>query len=198
MLLIRNDVNFKNLALNQYNNGKLELHGIVVSSALGEISILNIYNPSENVTLDEILHYMDQLGNSFVMVGDYNAHSPLWDRRGRSNFTGRTLEQAMNVSNMQLLNDDTPTYIDRKHSTTSCLDLCFLSPNLHRTGEMMRGPDVASDHFPMYIKLGIKLKKQEMKTCQKWNLKKANWDQWRSEIEGQRRNWRLDQLMLIL
>ena len=54
---------------------------------------MNVYNPNESVTLQEIKHYLDQLGPKFIFVGDFNAHSPLFQSNcGNSNFTGRTLE----------------------------------------------------------------------------------------------------------
>ena len=127
MILVRKDIKFKDLQINRFNNGKLEIHGIVLSSVLGDISVLNIYNPNEAISTGEFLHYINQFGDKYLMFGDFNAHSPLWDERGRSNSTGKSIEDTMNQCNVQLLNDGTPTYIDRRHSTTSCLDLCLIS-----------------------------------------------------------------------
>ena len=178
IVLIRQDVKFRKLNLDPYNNGKLELQGFRLSSAIGDLDILNVYNPGENITTDEFIHYIRQLGNKYLILGDFNAHSQLWDARARTNRTGTTIEEIMEIFNVGVLNDFTPTYLDRQQGTASCLDLCLASANLARLGEMSRCADISSDHFPMMTTFGLMLNKTEQRTVKKWSLRKADWPEW--------------------
>ena len=50
-------------------------------------------------------HYLDQLGPKFIFIGDFNAHSPLFQSNcGNSNFTGRTLENIVLDHELCLVN----------------------------------------------------------------------------------------------
>ena len=40
-----------------------------------------MYNPNKNVTSNEFIFYIRQLERKHIIVGDLNAHSPLWDAR---------------------------------------------------------------------------------------------------------------------
>ena len=182
-ILIREDVTFQKKDHILYDNGYMELLSIVVKHNMGVLDVVNIYNPSKNITTDEFLHYFSQLGCKYIMTGDYNAHSPQWDARGRYNETGHAIEESMELLGVGLLNDRTPTYIDRRTGTTSCLDLCLTSQNLLRVGEFCRGPDIGSDHFPMIWTFGIAIEKTELNTVKRWQVRKANWPQWQQLME---------------
>jgi hypothetical protein len=100
---------------------KLEFQSLKIITALGWIAVCYFYNPGNNIAQDEINVYLSQLDDSFVAVGDFNAHSPLWDARGRSNVTGRSIETVVKALPIRLLNDGSfPTYIDNQHGTISC------------------------------------------------------------------------------
>jgi endonuclease/exonuclease/phosphatase family metal-dependent hydrolase len=143
----------------------LEFQSIKINTALGWIAIGNFYNPGDNVAHDEINFHLSQLGDSFVAVGDFNAHSPLWDARGRSNVTGRSIETAVEALPICLLNDGSfPTYIDNQHGTTSCLNLAILTSNLSTHAILTQGPDLGSDHFPTCCKISIKIVESPEKT----------------------------------
>ena len=43
------------------------------------LGILNLYNPNKNISTNEFRHYIQQLGTSFLLVGDFNAKSQLFD-----------------------------------------------------------------------------------------------------------------------
>jgi hypothetical protein len=101
------------------------------------------YNPGKNISLEELLHYTNQLGKIYILIGDFNEHSPLWDSRNRINPTGRNIERLLEIHNLVLLNDkDFSTYIDNRSGTTSCLDLCITTPSLGVLREMQRGTDI--------------------------------------------------------
>jgi hypothetical protein len=111
-----------------------------------------------------------------VAAGDFNAHSPLWDSRGRSNITGRSLEATIEALPIGLLNDGSfPTYIDNRCGTTSCLDLVILTPNLFTRASLTQGLDLGSDHFPVCCKIGTRLVRSSESVPVRWKFYQANW-----------------------
>jgi ribonuclease HI len=184
-ILVREDIDYKGKQLNMFSNGGLELHGIQIAYGTGTVDIINCYNPQRNISLDEFTYYFLQLTRSFIMVGDYNAHLPTWDKRGRSNLTGKNLGRAMEIFNMGLLNDrEVPTYIDNRTGTTSCLDLAIVSQNLMIIGECERGDDLGSDHFPMKFTFGMRVSKSDLSIQRKWKVGNANWEKFSEDLEN--------------
>lgn len=192
-MLIREDIPFAPKPIVQYGGGDLEYQAIDIHTSLGPISIMNTYNPNKNIKVEEFRHYIGQLGAKYIIIGDLNAHSPLWDARGRTNQTGKAIEDLLNCLHLGLLNKvETPTYIDNRTGTTSCLDLCLTSPNLSLLGDLKRGVDLGSDHFPIECMFGFSGVKSDMSTPKNWRLKHADWRRWEEELmrmgEGET-NW---------
>ena len=182
-VLVRDDIYSKEMLFNLYPEGALELQILEIGSQRGIIKLANIYNPNLPVSYNEFNYYFNLLGNNCIMVGDFNAHSPLWDLRGRTNETGRNLVDIIENNDIGILNDfNTPTYIDNRTGTSSTLDLCIVSSNLLNIGQMTRGRDLGSDHFPMESTLDIQLSKVSMRTVKKWNLKQVDWQKWTRDL----------------
>jgi hypothetical protein len=153
---IREDVKFEPKQIIPFPAGHLEGQAIDIFTKSSSISILNAYNPCKNISVQELQYYTNQLGDSFIIIGDFNGHSPLWDSHNRSNFTGKSIERLLDIHNLILLNDpDTPTYIDDHTGYTSTLDLCMATHNLGILGEQHRGDDIGSDHLPLEITFGF-------------------------------------------
>lgn len=171
-MLIREDVIHRQINLVPFINGNLEFQTIQIQTKHGSVDVMNIYNPSRNVSTQEFLHYINQLHNKYLLIGDFNAHSQIWDSKSRVNYTGRAIEAVMNITNLRLLNEpDLVTYIDQSRmGIYSCLDLCFGSPDLVAIGEIKRGPDMGSDHFPIECCFGIQVQKDKMKSMPRWKL----------------------------
>lgn len=183
-LLIREDIRYKMKNLNQFPAGHLEYQAIEVNCNMGIINIMNIYNPHQNITTQEFNHYINQLGNRYILIGDLNAHSAIWDMRGRNNGTGRSLESVMASGRLGLLNaPEVATYIDHRTGTSSCLDLCMPSMNLTNVGELCRGKDLGSDHFPIECRFGVEVTKSDMATQRRWKTKDVDWKTWSGMVE---------------
>ena len=93
-LVLRKGIQYSVLNITSFAGGMLEVQGIKIYMSDGyHISLLHIYNPNKYVQLNEILHYIAQLGNRFMIIGDFNAHSPLLSSRCKSSDgTGRAIE----------------------------------------------------------------------------------------------------------
>jgi exonuclease III len=62
MTLIRKDIKYKIKQLVLCPTGGLELHAFTLSTSLGSLDIVNIYNPWKCILTDEFIHYIRQLG----------------------------------------------------------------------------------------------------------------------------------------
>ncbi|KAF2346244.1 Endonuclease/exonuclease/phosphatase [Trinorchestia longiramus] len=182
-ILVRLDIPLHHLRLEPFD-GNLELQGVTLNTASGLIDIINVYNPNQPFSLSELRHYLQQLNHTFLYLRDFNAHSPLWDERSRTNPAGRALEEMLDTFPLGIINNDSPTYIDRGVGTTSTLDLFFATHNLARTSEVRTGPDLESDHFPVCCTLRVFPTRHAMGAAQHWKLGAADWRKWTSHLNA--------------
>jgi hypothetical protein len=114
-VLICSDISFLELTIQPYPRGALEVQGKKVFLKNNpSISILNIFNPNQPITLHELPRYFQQLGPSATVVGDFNAHRPLWESTKAPNTTGRNLMDLLFQYPMLALltPPDLPTYFN--------------------------------------------------------------------------------------
>ena len=184
-ILVRRDITSQIHVLMPFDSPKLELQCIQILSNGLTIDIVNLYNPSQKITEQELKHYSGQLSGHSIIIGDFNAHSPIWDARGRSNPTGISIEQFITNSNFHLINEfNTPTYIDHRCNTASCLDLCLVSNPFMGISEFNRGRDVGSDHFPIICTIDFVCKRDAEKTTKRWKYSTANWEKFKDTLEN--------------
>ena len=170
-LLINKNVQYRVLPLQLYVNGVLECQAITVYNRKGKTTnILNLYNPNKDLTVGEFKHYIKQLGSSFLILGDFNAHTSLLvSETVRANATGITLEDAILEEEVCLINEiDLPTYIDRRTGNKSCLDLCLSSPNLATLTNIRPFLDVGSDHMCLKVTVEVEPFKSREVHLPKW------------------------------
>ena len=132
-ILIKDGVQYQTLDLVGYANGILEFQGIrIFKKNSGFFDLFHIYNPNKNLTIQELKHYLNQLGSQYIIAGDFNAHTRiLSDNDHTANPTGRTIENILQNEPIYLINPTNfYTYLNLSTLTKSCLDLCFSSPNL--------------------------------------------------------------------
>jgi len=140
------------------------------------LNIINIYiSPSEkstDVCLSEIAR-LTSLNKHSLIVGDFNAHNPIWGSSHRDR-RGRQIENFISNQSIFTLNDGRGTYIVAPNKL-SCLDLALVSPNIGLTTIWDRHPTtLGSDHYPMHIKLNCQVSILEPQHISKYKLK-ANW-----------------------
>lgn len=148
-----------------------------------EICICNIYLPnSQPLDLHNLKDLINQLPRPFILLGDFNAHSTLWGC-SNTNSRGKIIESLLESEDVILLNSMKPTYYSTAHGTSSSIDLSFCTPDiaplfLWSAHDTLFG----SDHFPILLEITSHL------SCNlpiiKWNLKDANWSDFRTAING--------------
>ena len=170
-MLIRRGIQYQYHNLNHFSGGVLEYQAIKLHlQDQSSLIVFSIYNPNKNVTLDEIEFYINQLGNKYLIIGDFNAHTPMLTSKSvRRDITGRTVEQMIADTDCCLVTPyDFFTRLDVAHLSRACLDLCFASTSIvsQCSVELLR--DVGSDHLPVRINIIIEPKCNDCKTRKRW------------------------------
>ena len=190
-LLIRRGIQYQNFSLDLYPNGYLEVQAIKVQYVNGKGSIImNVYNPCKPVSVEELQHYIKQLGNDYHIIGDFNAHTKILDTRcARANATGQAIENIVTNVNICLANPlNFYTYVDGTSGKRSCLDLCFSSPSLAHITHMEQLPDVGSDHVPVSIMVDYNPVYIKINYPKKWKVNKEALQQFTHTLSNSRSN----------
>ena len=141
------------------------------------ITICNIYNqPNENYDLGEIPNILSRFEQPILLVGDFNAHSPLWDNSAEdADGPGRKIEDLIVNSNYCCLNEDNcPTYFSKTHGTYSAIDLSICSNTIVDEFEWNVLDDMyTSDHYPITMTYLIG---NTTPLIPRYNIEKADWE----------------------
>ena len=164
-----------------FPDGVLEVQAINIYLRDGEVvTIMNGYNPNENLSYNEILHYLNQLGNSYILTGDFNAHSPILDDNViNADVSGRAVENLLLQNDACLINP--LNFYTRIEYTIngpvkSCLDLIITSNNLaHKTTvDNCPGYETSSDHLPIKINVELAPAIEKRTFRKKWKTNPEN------------------------
>lgn len=159
----------------------LEAVGASIKTTVGRVAIVAAYNSPSRLRPLKI----DDVGKIFrvdtrvVAVGDFNARHSAWSCQSM-NQNGRNLLAYCVSHGIQINFPVHPTYFPtRMNATPSFIDLS-LSKGLSNTNCECRSWDsLSSDHNPVVIKLDVKPK---IIKSLKWDLQKANWNEFRKFI----------------
>ena len=186
-ILIRSDVPVLPSQLQDIPDSPIEVQKVTVSLSNTSLDILNIYNPSGTTSYPIFSNYFSQIGSSAIIVGDFNAHHPLWSLPQKiPNTAGHAIAQILQTNNNICLATQPGfiTYIHPATGTASVLDLCFVTANLLTDISISRGPCMASDHYPIIVHL-----KNYTNTCQirfrkRYKLNNIDWKLWQTGLSN--------------
>ena len=144
------------------------------------INIVSVYLPrGPNDENTEWLHTMQESNNKWLVLGDFNAHSPFWDNDSTSITSNRFVENIVD-SCLYLLNDGKITRIpDISHHRASAIDLSFISPVLAPNCKWETHTDtLGSDHLPLIITFNDQSVQNDNNkdTVPKYNYNFADWN----------------------
>ena len=162
------------------NNADLQISAVKLQLEKNStFTIYNIYNqPNKNYDLSNLSRLLD-LQNPVLIVGDFNAHSPIWDENcASSDHKGNMIEQFINNNNLCCLNNNEySTYFSKTHGTFSAIDIAISSPTIVDRFEWSISDDLySSDHFPVLISF---LNNNPENHAPRYNIDKADWDKYR-------------------
>ena len=139
------------------------------------IKIVNIYIPPASSCDIGFSPNLDMLftDNSTIIMGDFNAHDPLWFSPIQDS-RGTLVSDEIGASSFGVLNLDMPTRTSRNSQPTSP-DISLAGPPLLPYCNWTTSPSLGSDHLPIVITctMTLKLIMSENKTY--INFKKADW-----------------------
>ena len=137
-------------------------------------TICNIYiSPrSESLNPTNLNNLINQLKPPYILLGDFNAHSPLWGCCTNTDRGGKVIEQFLLEKNLNILNTGIATRQGYNNSETA-IDLTICSPQIQPLLKWDVYPTPrASDHFPILISI-LGSEKRDIPTFR--NFKKADW-----------------------
>ena len=146
------------------------------------IDICSIYIPpnADNTTLERNLNdLIEQFRHPFLLLGDFNAHSPMWGRNVRvSDQRGEIVEHFLDSNQLILLNKGDSTHFSLTHNSESAIDLSICSPQIATLFDWSVDSDIHhSDHYPIKIYTTFSTDHDAtISSVPRWNLKKANWE----------------------
>ncbi|GFS90849.1 probable RNA-directed DNA polymerase from transposon X-element [Trichonephila clavipes] len=116
------------------------------------VTVCCVYLPPNDVVPQVDLNQLvSQLPAPFILLGDFNGHSPLWGHDD-TNSRGRQIEQLISDHCLCLLNNDEKTYFHAPTRTFHSLDLAICSPPLLPMLNFEVANDLHnSDHFPLLV-----------------------------------------------
>ena len=135
--------------------------------------------------MQEFQYYIGKLGDSYFILGEFNAHSTKLDTTIlRTNFTGRTLDTLLEDEDVCLINPiNFYTYLSPATGKKSCLDVCLSSADITPHLEMSLGQDVGSDHMPVHIYAMLDPVKTQINTRKRWKIKTEDIPKFRDALK---------------
>ena len=152
------------------------------------VTIINTYLPTgvENETHLDWLKNLKQ--GRFIIIGDFNAKSNLWDPCAKNSDLGGTIIENILDDNINvcLLNDGSITRIpDRPGDKPSAIDLSFCStPLFFKLRFETLNDTLGSDHFPILLTLEDKPKQYALDDSIKFNYSKADWNRFKDLLSS--------------
>ena len=143
-------------------------------------TICSIYIPPDRkLEIKELEKLQDQLPAPFLILGDFNAHNPMWGSDSADD-KGKIVENFLLRNRTYVLNDGTPTHVvDALTGKESCIDLSLCDPDLVPNLKWSVHDDRRnSDHYPIIITPDTP---QTNTKPQRFNFKRANWDAFQIE-----------------
>ena len=142
-----------------------------------KITICNLYNqPNQNYDLSQLPRVIENLTKPTLVLGDFNAHHPLWDENCiDTNDHGKKIGDFILNSNFCCLNEDeVATYFSKTHGTFSSIDLSICSADIIDQLKWNTINDLyTSDHYPIII---THLNQNSSNQEARYNLEKADWN----------------------
>lgn len=153
--------------------------GVQVHLGENTVPIYNIYCNPNHGELDLTELFSEAEYQPIIVAGDFNAHHPFLQSSSRTNQAGHHLHNTIqDFPTMQLINDTAePTHI-----CGGRLDLTFTSSTLSTNYTWRIHDNLASDHFATVTTLTISCTIHVPPQPKGWNVKKADWARFDSEI----------------
>ena len=141
-------------------------------------TVVSLYlSPAVPIDFPQLDSLISRLPRPFLLLGDFNCRHSLWGDSVTST-RGRLLEHFLASRDLVLLNDGSPTHIDPRTHSSSCLDLSFCSPDASLDFSWsVLDSTFSSDHFPLSLSLSSYSRPS---VPPRWNFDRADWSSFTS------------------
>lgn len=146
-LFLKNNLPFSNIVIPDHSDS-FE----AVAVRIKDISVISLYipRPTKSIIRD-LISVLNSLSKPLLVLGDFNCHHLVWGC-GFSDNVGEFLLDSLDILNLCILNDGSPTRRTRPNELTSAVDLSLCSPELASLMSWSVLPSTyGSDHFPILL-----------------------------------------------
>jgi len=136
--------------------------------------------PSSVLDEKSLTSLLQQLPPPFILMGDFNAHHPLWGR-SKLNLRGQVVENILLHNNIPILNSKQSTYIYPATGSLSNINLTLCSPSIAIDFSWnLQSDTYGSDYFPIFLSTN---KSTSSPYLQYWKINKADWPKFSQSCE---------------
>lgn len=145
-----------------------------------EYTFVSIYLPFDiRPSMRELSHLIQQLPAPFIIMGDFNAHNPIWGSLTRDT-RGKVIEDLIDHHSLTILNNGENTHFSVAYSSFSSIDLTLTSPSLATHIDWEVENDLhGSDHYPILCIIPSNI--QNTTARPKWKHNAANWELYKDD-----------------
>ena len=161
-----------------------ELQAVAVRVSFAKtVTLCSIYVPPKSILSVHKLHNLiEQLPAPFILLGDFNAHNPLWGSDSLSN-KGKVLEEFMSQEDLCFFNDGSATYLHPGNGAYSAIDLTVTDGALLQDFSWKVHDDLCgSDHFPIILE---HLSSNSLERMPRWKFDRADWHSFETICEDE-------------
>ena len=175
--MIKENINSKLCnSIISYQNGHLENNIVEFFIENAWCKIFNLFNSHNNISENEFSFYFDSLYRYSIITGNFNSHHSHWsERNSYSNFSDRSLDEAINSNFLfnLLTPPGTSAYFNSlKLNYTSTVDFVFGSGKFSTLYFMkLENPLGSSNHYPIFYCFN----KLSNSLSSSWNFHNFHW-----------------------
>ena len=152
------------------------------------LDITNVYCPPYN-SLGQTINFSPDIiptSDLCIVVGDFNAHTQLWDTKQPSDDRGEQIVDWIIDNDLTVLNDaSTPTRLNKITTGLSSPDIALAWKEISHLCEWERDEPIgSSDHWPLLITIHHKVQHQHvLGKDPRWKRKDVDWSAFANTVD---------------
>lgn len=183
-ILISKNFAFTKEKINANFNASIEICAVHLN--VNNVTIASIYKPPNVIaTKRDWDNIFSQFSAPTIFCGDFNAHHSLWGCCSNNN-QGNRLVDAIDGTNLVVLNDGNPTRVTSPFQLPSAVDLTLVTSDLVSKShwKILTDP-MGSDHYPISLSFELNILPNKINPSSKWKDRLADWSVFHTKLESQ-------------
>jgi len=185
-LIIHNSINFTRIdstPIAGVNHVTIKIHNCIKETQ--DLFITTIYSPPQiKLNVENFMSFFN-LGKNVLILGDLNAHHPLWSSRV-SNKSGRAIHELLGKAKITMLNNNEPTYAPlHRPGYKAILDFALCSSELSAlTGNFLVSDELRSDHLLLQLTINTQNKNYARAIRETKTIKTIDWQEFKRLVNN--------------